>query len=246
MTARRDPSGTAANFCLESLERRAFLSGVAPTSIAGYVFFATVNEGRAPFAREGTFEFRPALTRNTYVVVGTHPNVSSSAGTYAYERTGRSTATVTLFDSIVGGALAQDLVITSATTGTYTIVAGGGFQRGTFRFVAPVVRGSVSGVVFNDVNGNGKRESGDNLLSGQRVYIDKDNDGVFDANEKSRLTDSRGRYRFADLPSGTYRVREVVASGWRTSKPAAGFYRVVITSGVTIEDRNFANTRRTR
>src|SRR5688572_3850859 len=57
----------------------------------------------------------------------------------------------------------------------------------------------IRGTVFEDRNGNALRDSNERGLSGWTVFLDKDNDGVFDRNEKSRLTTSAGAYRFAGL-----------------------------------------------
>ena len=44
-------------------------------------------------------------------------------------------------------------------------------------------------------------------IAGIRVFIDIDNDGVFDANEPSSVTDSSGFYSIGNLPDGNYVVR---------------------------------------
>ena len=41
----------------------------------------------------------------------------------------------------------------------------------------------ISGSVFNDANGDKLRNSGETELSGWRVFVDKDKDGIFDAGE---------------------------------------------------------------
>ena len=41
--------------------------------------------------------------------------------------------------------------------------------------------GTISGVVWNDTNGNGARDTGELPLAGQRVFLDLDDDGVRDA-----------------------------------------------------------------
>src|SRR5262249_36544677 len=51
-------------------------------------------------------------------------------------------------------------------------------------------------------------------LSGWTVYLDANNNGVLNSGEVSTLTDSTGAFSFTDLGPGTYRVREVVPSGW--------------------------------
>lgn len=52
---------------------------------------------------------------------------------------------------------------------------------------------TVSGVVFNDVNGNGAQDAGDAVLAGQTVFLDLDGDSTVDLGE---LTDNSGSYSF--------------------------------------------------
>jgi protocatechuate 3,4-dioxygenase beta subunit len=81
---------------------------------------------------------------------------------------------------------------------------------------------SITGLVFNDKNGDGRRDRHDAGLLSRRVYIDVDNDKHFDAGEPSALTDAAGRYLFAGLAPGQYKVRTPFVSGWRQSNPAGG------------------------
>jgi uncharacterized delta-60 repeat protein len=100
--------------------------------------------------------------------------------------------------------------------------------------------GSVAGNVFSDTNGNGAKNTGEANLSGVRLYVDTDKDGVFDSTERNALSDSSGNYRLTGLAAGTYRVRPVVPAGRRTSAPAAGFFDLTLTNGQALTGRNFA------
>ena len=66
--------------------------------------------------------------------------------------------------------------------------------------------GTVSGTVFNDLNGNGKLDSTEKGLANWTVYADANNDGKFESTEAHALTDSAGNY-FLTLPAGTYVIR---------------------------------------
>jgi hypothetical protein len=85
----------------------------------------------------------------------------------------------------------------------------------------------ISGQIYNDVNGNGSRDTGDNGLSGWTVFLDANNNGTLDAGEVSTTTDANGYYRFADPANGTYHVREVTKAGW---------VQTSANQGVTIDD----------
>ena len=73
---------------------------------------------------------------------------------------------------------------------------------------------TISGNVFNDVNRDGiKAASGEPGLSGWRVYLDKNNDGIFQSTETSVLSDVNGNYSFS-VAAGSYHVAEVLQAGW--------------------------------
>ncbi|MFN7254316.1 MAG: DUF4114 domain-containing protein, partial [Microcystis sp.] len=46
-------------------------------------------------------------------------------------------------------------------------------------------------------------------LEGITVYLDSNNNGTFDNNEPSQITDENGKYQFTGLEAGTYIVREI-------------------------------------
>jgi hypothetical protein len=102
--------------------------------------------------------------------------------------------------------------------------------------------GSISGRVFNDKNANGIFDGSDTGISGFRVFLDEDFDGNLDAGEISKPVSATGTYTFSNVPTGTYRVREVFRSGWRQTFPALGYYEVPLGYGQTGKSLSFANT----
>ena len=102
--------------------------------------------------------------------------------------------------------------------------------------------GTITGIVFDDKNGNGVRETGELPLANQMVYIDANNNGVRDGSEQSVLTDSTGTYTFTRLEAGTYRVRHELPAGRRLTFPTAIFYDAVIPISVAGKTRDFGNT----
>ncbi len=90
--------------------------------------------------------------------------------------------------------------------------------------------GSISGIKWNDVNGNGIREPEEAALAGVTIFIDQNFNGVFNPGEPSTVTatdnpdtveDETGRYRFGNLqPFNTYYIREVVPEGYEQTFPA--------------------------
>jgi len=82
--------------------------------------------------------------------------------------------------------------------------------------------GSISGFKFNDLNGNGVRDSGEPGIENWTIYLDQNFNGQQDSGETSVKTTSNGSFLFDNLPAGTYRVREVLQTGWQqtTTNPA--------------------------
>ena len=74
------------------------------------------------------------------------------------------------------------------------------------------------------------------------MFLDKDDDGILDANEKSRVTDSSGNFAFESLTPGKYRLRQVAPAGWRITRPSNGVFTVTLTAGQIVEARRFGNS----
>src|SRR3954463_14990649 len=84
---------------------------------------------------------------------------------------------------------------------------------------------TVQGTKFNDLNGNGKRDSGEPGLAGWRIWGDYDDDGVRDTGEPYDDTDSLGRYSLVVTTTTASRLREQRPAGgnggWKCSYPNA-------------------------
>jgi serine-aspartate repeat-containing protein C/D/E len=104
----------------------------------------------------------------------------------------------------------------------------------------PAGTASIAGTVFHDFNRNALRDTGDTGISAWLVYVDSNNNGVLDTNEQRMLTDSSGNYRFVNLAAGTYKVREVLQSGFIQTTPSSNFGKsVTVTSGQAASGANF-------
>jgi len=109
--------------------------------------------------------------------------------------------------------------------------------------VAPTTPGSVSGVVWHDVNGDGARQAAEPVLANQRVYDDANHNGVFDLGERTTLTNASGAYVLTNLSPGLHQIREVKPAGTRFTKPSSGVHNVVVPAGVNTSGRDFGITR---
>jgi hypothetical protein len=106
-------------------------------------------------------------------------------------------------------------------------------------FALGVPGGALSGRVVRDVNGDGIHNASEIGLSGWTVFLDGDNDSVFDPGETNTTTDANGDWQFADLPPATYNVRVAQQTGWLRTNPAGGVHVVTVTSGSSTTLLNF-------
>lgn len=72
----------------------------------------------------------------------------------------------------------------------------------------PNDKGTIIGYKWHDLNQNGQWDTDEPERAGWLVYIDLDNNDVFDPDEPSSITDAEGRYVFPDLVPGDYTLRE--------------------------------------
>ncbi|MEG4630803.1 SdrD B-like domain-containing protein [Microcoleus sp. AR_TQ3_B6] len=104
----------------------------------------------------------------------------------------------------------------------------------------PAVLGSITGITFNDADGNGTQAAGEFGVSGVTVFLDTNNDGILGAGETSVNTGANGSFTFPNLPSGTYNVREVVPANTQPTTPNP--VPVTLTAGQTTPATvNFGN-----
>jgi protocatechuate 3,4-dioxygenase beta subunit len=152
------------------------------------------------------------------------------------------------FNNLVAGTYRARLVVPAGwrrsqpSSAAYTLTLGNG-AAATGKNFGATQRVLISGTVFNDLNGDRVKNSGEAGLSGWRVYVDADNDGKFDSGEKNLLTDSRGNWAFRDLAAGAYRVRVVPQSGWGLTTPTAGVFSITVGSGQTSTGKLFGARR---
>jgi len=83
----------------------------------------------------------------------------------------------------------------------------------------PALLASITGIKFNDIDGNGTQAAGELGVPGVTVFLDTNNDGILDAGETSAITGANGDFTFPNLPAGTYSVREVVPANSQPTTP---------------------------
>jgi hypothetical protein len=100
--------------------------------------------------------------------------------------------------------------------------------------------GSIKGSKWNDANGNGTWDAGEQALAGWTIYIDSVTNGKLDPWELSTVTDANGQYSFTNLGAGEYPIREVNQTGWVQTSPTTP-YAVNLTAGKNLTNINFGN-----
>lgn len=101
--------------------------------------------------------------------------------------------------------------------------------------------GSISGMKFNDLNGNGALDAGEPGLLGWTITIT----GLLTSYTASATTDASGYYTFPDLAPDLYVVAEALQPGWtQTLPPSPGAYGIDLFTDptLTVTDINFGNT----
>lgn len=75
-------------------------------------------------------------------------------------------------------------------------------------------RGSISGHKFHDLDGKAGTTDDRHPVSGWTIFIDKDGNGKLNEGEDFRITGADGKYSFANLKPGTYKIVELMKAGW--------------------------------
>ena len=125
----------------------------------------------------------------------------------------------------------------------------GGLEFDNNGDVVPVDAGTsiVTGAKFNDLNGNGVRNIGEPGLGGWTIYVDYNDNGVFDSDtEPSAVTNAGGTYTIFSVTPGVWKVREVGQAGWVNTYPATGdvfgrYQQVTVPTDGSVTGVDFGN-----
>jgi hypothetical protein len=103
------------------------------------------------------------------------------------------------------------------------------------------VMATVSGVVYEDVNGNGVFGAGEAALTdGRTIYYDENKNGIFDAIEPSAVSDATGAYTLTFPNSSSAVIRQVPVAEWNITQPQSGSYTLNASAGQAFI-RNFGS-----
>ncbi len=127
--------------------------------------------------------------------------------------------------------LDNDVDIDTGRTSVFTLTLGLNNQWDA----GLVELGSLSGIVWRDMNGDGARGANELLLADQVIYLDLNNNSQFDADEPSQTTDTQGSYTFAGVRPGQHVVRQVIPDGWEQTFPGITGSSSIRFAGSSIE-----------
>lgn len=86
----------------------------------------------------------------------------------------------------------------------------------------------ICGYKFNDTDGDGSWDEGEPTMPGWEIFLDMNDNGIFDYGEPNSVTDPNGMYEFDSIDPGSYNVAEVLKDGWTQTCPSGdGTYSVV-------------------
>lgn len=140
----------------------------------------------------------------------------------------------------ISGGQASVTATADNQPGAYTVSASPGNTSSPVSFGLTNQGGSVTGTVFNDVNGNGRQDTGENGLAGVTVYLDLNNSGQFVSGDPSAVTDGNGNYTIVNVALGGYTVREEAVPGSvSVSTPAGGRASVDLSAGAPTASVDF-------
>ena len=112
-----------------------------------------------------------------------------------------------------------DSTVTSTSDGKVLFSVGGDLLR-ILPKAPPIPGGTLSGYLYNDLNGDGKRSPNEPALGGWQVYLDTNNNGYPDPGEPVATADANGFYTIAAPAWG--QIRELRHDAWvRTDPPGA-------------------------
>jgi Ca2+-binding RTX toxin-like protein len=81
-------------------------------------------------------------------------------------------------------------------------------------------KGSLTGTVWNDVNGDGQQTADESGLADWTVYLDLNQDGQLSPSEPTAITDASGNYGFTNLDTGFYTVADVAKPEFAQTFPS--------------------------
>ena len=152
-------------------------------------------------------------------------STATTASNGSYSFTGVGPGNYTIEEQTQSGYLATPPTSFAVTSANGLVASG--YNFGEFQKV------TLSGEVYNDLNGNGTLDSGETGLSGWTVKLLGSSDQLI----TTATTDSAGHYAFTGIGPGSYTIQVVPQSGY--SSTSATSITVDPTSGQNVTTADF-------
>jgi hypothetical protein len=101
--------------------------------------------------------------------------------------------------------------------------------------------GQIRGLLWHDLNTNGRRDPLEPTLRSWTVYIDRNHNNRLDEDEPRTLTDDHGGYAFTGLSQGSYLVRQIPGEDWFQTAPEGGSYLIELAISQALEGVDFGD-----
>lgn len=111
--------------------------------------------------------------------------------------------------------------------------------NGIYQQISQVLDGgSVTGMVFNDANGNGSYDQGETPMHGILVKLFQSNSST-----PSQIisSSSDGTYSLQHICDGSYTLRQELPPTWKQTLPKTKSYSISMTNGNALTDKNFGD-----
>ncbi|MCA9095508.1 MAG: hypothetical protein KDA68_18645, partial [Planctomycetaceae bacterium] len=104
--------------------------------------------------------------------------------------------------------------------------------------------GSVSGTLWDDLDGNGSLSGSETGLVGWTVFSDVNSNGLLDVGEPFATTDANGDYTIFGVAYGSASISEVIQPGWLPTNTVGGTTSVYLLNGENLTGIDFGNRER--
>ncbi len=203
ITVSTDQTGVSYNF-----------GQAVPASVAGTVYYDTNGNDALDAGEPGIAGVSVTLTGTDYQ--GSVSETTSTAADGAYAFSGLLPGTYSLTETIPAGYTGEasdvgSLGGTSATGSTSSISVDSGNAGINYNF-GQVQPGSISGTVYNDINGNDVDDS-EPGIAGVTVTLTGTN-GLGNPVSLTTTSVAGGAYSFTGLSAGTYTITETLPAGY--------------------------------
>lgn len=160
--------------------------------------------------------------------------ISDANGAYAFTNIRSSTYVVR--ETMPSGYISAANRSSSVTATVFR----NGLNQVDFYNLVPTA-GSIGGVLWNDIDGNGVFAGTETGIAGWQVFIDQNANGTPEAGEPQTVSDDFGVYSFPNVPYGFVNVRTVLPPAWLGINPVNGATRVLLLNAQNRTDLNFGS-----